>query len=338
MMGGSNFKGIAACDDRAGELITWLTDTLGREILAFQFASEDASFRRYFRVTEPARTFIVMDAPPDKMSTEPFIRIARKFRDLGLNTPDIDHFDVRRGFVMMTDFGRQTYFDVLDPDNADALYDAALDTLVQLQAATAAQAGGLPLYDAQLLRSEMELFREWYLPHRLDAAEIASLDEILNAIFEQLIASALEQPQVCVHLDYHSRNLMYRPDQPPGVIDFQDARIGPLTYDLVSLLRDCYIVWPREKVEYWISRYMQKMRHTASIALPDQQQLMRWFDWMGLQRHIKVAGIFTRLHDRDQKARYLSDMPTVLSYIKTVSRQYRELRPLHDLIVTVTRR
>ncbi len=338
MMADCNFKGITASDDRANQLVTWLTDTLGSSILSLQFASEDASFRRYFRAMEPGRTFIVMDAPPDKMSTEPFIRIARKFRDLGINTPEIDHFDAQQGFVMMTDFGSQTYFDALNPANADTLYAAALDTLVQLQAAPAAQLDGLPLYDTQLLRSEMELFPDWYLPHQLDTAEITDLDATLNAIFDQLIASALEQPQVCVHLDYHSRNLMHLPGQPPGVIDFQDARIGPLTYDLVSLLRDCYIVWPREKVADWIAQYLQKAKHATAIALPDRHQLMQWFDWMGLQRHIKVAGIFTRLHDRDQKARYLRDIPTVLNYIETVSRQYRELKPLHDLIVRIISR
>ena len=327
-----NLLRIAGKDARVLQLVEWLTITLQKNLLSIQFASEDASFRRYFRVFEQDLSYIVMDAPVEYMKIEPFIRIARKFHDIGLNVPQIREYDEQLGFAIITDFGNSTYFDVLTENNSNQLYDCALNSLILLQRASDDEPDFLPPYDATLLRSEMELFRQWYLPHKVGIDTESEVSEILDSTFDLLISKALEQPKVWVHLDYHSRNLMFIDNQDPGIIDFQDAVLGPFTYDLVSLLRDCYIVWPREKVEFWITEYLRKARNASIHREVDAQQFIHWFDWMGLQRHIKVVGVFTRLNDRDSKSKFLKDIPTVLAYIESVSRKYTELKPMHELI------
>ncbi len=273
-----------------------------------------------------------MDAPVEHMDLEPYVRIARTFGRCGMNVPEILEIDYRHGFAIITDFGNRNYLDILDDNCANDMYEDALNALVRLQAASLTQLNLLTPYDAELLQTEMNLFHQWYLPKQIGTQQIAEIYPLLNETYEMLIAKALEQPKVWVHLDYHSRNLMYVKQNNPGIIDFQDAVTGPVTYDLVSLLKDCYIRWPQPRVEHWIEQYLKK---TAAAGIPiqcDTGQFMEWFDWMGLQRHLKVAGIFTRLNDRDNKADFLRDLPRVFAYIESVCKKYSHFNELNKLL------
>jgi aminoglycoside/choline kinase family phosphotransferase len=320
---------------RLDALTQWLQRELG-QAPAIAPASADASFRRYFRIAHAGRTLIVMDAPPDKEQTGPFLHIARLLRGAGLNAPEILAADTEQGFLLLTDLGQTHYLGALTGANVQQLYGDALHALFVMQTRLRAEAAGLPLYDAAVLAREMELFREWYLiQHRglsLSAAQHAALD----AVFERLISMALAQPRVFVHRDYHSRNLMLTPEDNPGILDFQDALYGPVTYDLVSLLRDCYIAWPRAQVEAWALDYLQRLQQVGVIpARTDARTLLQWFDWMGVQRHLKAAGIFARLNHRDHKPGYLADIPRTLGYVREVSSRYAELEPLAGLLAEV---
>lgn len=313
--------------DRLTQLQQWLESLSANTYTDLQIASADASFRQYFRVTnkQDNKTYIVMDAPPDKEDCYPFVQVTELIRSTGVNAPDIIAIDIKQGFLLLDDLGNKPYLQNLNEDTADELYIDAIDALVKMQTIDAL----LPAYDAKLLQTEMDLFETWYLNRHLGVELSKTQKTILQSVFASLIKNAEEQPQVFVHRDYHSRNLMISDTNNPGVIDYQDAVIGPITYDLVSLLRDCYIEWPREKVEHWLDLYLARITPTHFI---DRVTLMRWFDLMGLQRHLKVLGIFARLNYRDGKSQYLDDLPLTLKYVLYICGQYKEFRPLKKLI------
>jgi hypothetical protein len=280
--------------------------------------SGDASFRRYFRFTVDQRSWIAVHAPPDKENNQAFVDVAALFADHGLNVPVLLAWDREQGFMLLTDFGDQLLWPLLDADSVDMWYQKSLAAVAQLQAIPLNHAK-LPYYDSQRLQTELRLFTEWFVEKLLDYSLSLAEQQRIDTVFSILTQSALAQPQVVVHRDYHSRNIMVLPSGELGLIDFQDAVIGPYTYDPVSLLRDCYIVWPREKVEQWLESFRKNY-------WPDEQPatLLRDFDWMGLQRHLKVLGIFARLNLRDGKPRYLDDLPLVLHYTLSVARRYKE--------------
>ena len=313
---------------RLNNLSGWLTQILGADISSLEPASEDASFRRYFRLFHDRRSYVVMDAPPDNETTEPFVRIARRFQKFGLNVPEIHAVNSDRGFVLLTDLGSTTYLNVLNQENVDQLYSDAIDSLVKLQAATATEPHFLPPYDADLLCFEMELFRQWYVTKHRQFKLTGRQNEMLTESFNLLKTKALEQPKVWVHRDYHSRNLMLVAHNNPGILDFQDAVYGPITYDLVSLLRDCYISWSDEQIGAWIELYRSRALNVGLDVGRNKTEFGKWFDWMGVQRHLKATGIFARLHHRDGKSNFLNDIPNVLAYIETVCATYPELHEL----------
>lgn len=324
--------------ERLELLKTWLTNNVGIGAFKIEPASSDASFRRYFRVQPESNseglveTFIVMDAPPSHEDTGPFVKISRMLIEYGVNAPVVNQVDAKQGFLLLSDLGSIQYLERLDSSNVDQLYGDALDSLFKLQLHGPRQSGELPPYDHALLLREMELFREWYLQKHLGLSLTTNQHDMLNATFDLLAQSALEQPRVFVHRDYHSRNLMITPQHNPGVLDFQDAVIGPVTYDLVSLLRDCYIAWPRERVETWALAYLDRAKQAGIIQESDPQTLLRWFDLMGAQRHLKASGIFARLNYRDGKPGYLKDIPRTLSYVADVSRRHEALQPFHEFL------
>lgn len=292
-------------------------------------ASADASFRRYFRVTEGAQTWIAMDAPPDKETLQPFIDVGERLTSVSVNAPKLYQSDLDQGFLLMDDLGSTPYLSQLTSDTADSLYGDAFDTLVKIQTA---DASGLPLYDENLLNNELQLMPLWFLQKhlgiKLSTAEIAALEKL----FSFLIVASVEQPQVFVHRDFHSRNLMVTNKNNPGVIDYQDAVLGPICYDLASILRDCYIAWPEHQIDGWVNDF-RLMAIDAGLMTEDvnQEQFKRWFDLIGLQRHIKVLGIFARLSHRDGKAAYLDDLPLTLSYVLSVAARYDETASLVSL-------
>jgi len=292
--------------------------------------SGDASFRRYFRQAVKDGSFIAVDAPPDKENNPVFVEIAQAWFEQGIAVPKVIKADFEQGFMLLADMGDQLLLPLLTEDSADDLYDQAMDSLIHI----ANSQHVLPSYDQELLDREMALFRDWFLLEHLNF-ELTNNDErILKDTFELLRESALGQIQVPVHRDYHSRNIMVLKDNSLGIIDFQDAVQGAITYDLVSLLRDCYISWPQEKVHGWVKSYFAKAKKAHIIGAISEQQFILWFDWMGLQRHIKVAGIFARLAIRDGKQDYLNDIPLTLSYIVEVSAQYDALSEFHMWLQT----
>jgi aminoglycoside/choline kinase family phosphotransferase len=311
----------------------WLENDLLLNIEHCEPASSDASFRRYFRIKASHGQFIVMDAPPEKENIEPFIRIAALMRQSQIHVPAIFEQNLTDGFLLLEDFGSHCLLDRLDSHSAEALYQSACDSLFRLQSHTPIQGSGLPSYNEALLQRELGIFDDWFLTQLLDIDLPAP---VLNNVHKLLISSALEQPVTCVHRDYHSRNLMVLGDNSPGIIDFQDAVIGPITYDLVSLLRDCYIAWPEHQVEQWLNHYYRRLLQ-AGLTDCDLGQFKRWFDLMGMQRHLKAIGIFSRLHLRDGKSGYLKDIPRTLNYVIRVCAVYPELtdfgRFLGDLVL-----
>lgn len=317
-----------ADDARRLMLEDWLGDIFDHPAGTIHPASADASFRRYFRFvdTQANRSLIVMDAPPDKEDCTAFIQISRLLRDAGVNAPEVITQDLSRGFLLLSDLGTEDYLNHLH-DTPEPLYSDAIDALIKMQAIEA----DLPAYDDKKLTQEMALFEQWYVQRHLGATLSAEQQSILQDTMRLLCDNALEQPQVFVHRDYHSRNLMRTDENNPGVIDFQDAVIGPVTYDLVSLFKDCYIQWPRVQVEDWLDSYRQR-----SGCEHDREQFLRWFDLMGLQRHLKVLGIFARLNYRDGKSRYLDDLPLTLTYALDTCTRYPQLQAMHELLQQLT--
>lgn len=317
-------------DYRLQQIIEWLPAVLACDEFEVTPASADASFRRYFRVAYSGQTAIIMDAPPGKENPQPFIQIARLLRGAGVNAPRILAENLQQGFLLLSDLGDESYLQVLNMDNADKLYAQAMQALLKIQSIPPASVR-LPPYGSGLLWQEMTLFRDWFLGRHLGIELTLSQAQRLEAIFQLLVESALQQPKVVVHRDYHSRNLMAC-DDGPGVIDFQDAVIGPLSYDLVSLLRDCYIRWPVNYVEQWAMDYFgQWLRHTGSRGI-SPQQFLTWFDLMGVQRHFKAIGIFARLNYRDHKPGYLNDIPLTLNYVFEAGQRHSSLSDLNQLL------
>jgi len=313
----------------------WLKFTLESDDIDITVASADASFRRYFRVESDGKTWIAMDAPPDKEDCKPFVKVATAFHYVGMNVPEIYAQDLSDGFLMLTDFGNTCYLDKLSDETSDKLYSDAMQALLNLQVNPKIRNIDLPAYDALLLDREMRLFDEWFLMKHLQHNLSNDEQRLLDETYELLKNEALSQNQAWVHRDYHSRNLMIVAENNPGVIDFQDAVVGAITYDLVSLLRDCYISWPNEKVEQWVLQYHEMLKTKGFCLDISEAQFMRWFDWMGIQRHLKAIGIFARLNYRDNKPAYLNDIPRTLNYVKTVSSKYTELENFHHFIVNI---
>ncbi len=319
-------------DKRLEVLKEWIGQTLHTAEFDIRPASADASFRRYFRVTHGSRTVIAMDAPPAQENSRPYIEIAQRLHALGLNVPEILAHDLKRGLLLVSDLGDQLYLRHLNETTVERLYGDALGALIVLQAGIFTDSDFLPEYDTALLMREMELFREWYLGRHLGLTLSARQQGTLDQTFDVLTRSALAQPQVWVHRDYHSRNLMLTERNNPGILDFQDAVRGPVTYDLVSLLRDCYIAWPRARVEDWVKGYHALALQSGTPVGEDEGLFLQWFDLMGVQRHLKACGIFARLNHRDHKPGYLADIPRTLGYVHEVSARYSELLPFHALL------
>jgi len=318
-----------ASDSRLAALTHWVVDTLGFAGSRIEPASADASFRRYFRVARGSDTYIVMDAPPDKEDLRPFVGVARTLAAMGLNVPIVLARDEPQGFLLLSDLGTRQYLDELAAErDVERLYADALQALVTLQTTDDGAARRLPPYDRALLLREMDLMPEWFLVRHLGLDVGAPDRALLHRTFDTLADAALAQPRTFVHRDYHSRNLLLCEDANPGILDFQDAVYGPVTYDAVSLLKDCYVAWPQARVRGWVLGY-REMLLEAGVSLGgdgrgDPDGFVRWFDLMGLQRHIKVLGIFARLFHRDGKAGYLKDLPRVLDYVRAAAAAYPE--------------
>jgi hypothetical protein len=320
-------------DARLALLQGWLARDLGLRPARIERASSDASFRRYFRVVCDDRTLVAMDAPPEAEDVRPYLHVTALLEPLGIHVPHVHEADVARGFVLLEDLGSTHYLAQLgaggDPQR---LYGDALQALAQIQLRGAAAAAELPPYDRAPLARELALMPEWFLDRHL-MLELASAErEMIASAFEFLIGEALSQPQVFVHRDYHSRNLMVVAERNPGVLDFQDALRGPIGYDLVSLLKDCYISWPRERVLEWVNGYRSLLQSRGGRVGDSAAQFVRWFDLIGVQRHIKVLGIFARLWYRDGKPGYLRDLPLTLDYVREACRLYPELAPLSEFL------
>jgi aminoglycoside/choline kinase family phosphotransferase len=323
---------MISTDFRIMSLLDWLENDCLLNVQGCEPASNDASFRRYFRVKIDDKNFIAMDAPPDKEDIVPFIEIATLLKDANVNTPTLLHCNLEDGFLLLEDFGSQWLLDELSEHNAGELYEKALNDLLPLHTNESLLNADLPAYDAELLRREMALFEQWFVEQLLDEELPQDLWENVQQL---LIQSALEQPVVCVHRDYHSRNLMVLKNGDLGVLDFQDAVLGALTYDIVSLLRDCYIDWDDKKIESWLHNYFEKL-HAAKVVDCDFAVFKRWFDLMGMQRHLKAIGIFARLHLRDEKSDYLKSIPRTLNYVVQVCGVYPELREFQKIVEKLT--
>lgn len=320
-------------DQRFNQLSSWL-DTHNSPVQNVAALSGDASFRRYFRVHTPDQSFIAMDAPPQKENCRPFVNIAQDLKRIGVNTPQIHNMDLEQGFLLLSDFGDLLLNNVLNDANADHWYQRCFDELLLIQ-----QHQQLPNYPLKSYNNglysyyeESSWFLTWYMQqYRQQPLSHQQLAEIEREI--HLIVKAMpEQPQVVVHRDYHSRNIMVVGDADIALLDFQDAVIGPITYDLVSLLRDCYIDWPLERVHNWVKHYHERLLAAGILTDCSQQQFIRWFDWAGLQRHLKCIGLFVRLNLRDNKPGYLQYIPRLVNYIKQATASYPELWLLHELM------
>jgi aminoglycoside/choline kinase family phosphotransferase len=323
-------------DPRLITLQSWLAARFAGGGFALAPASEDASFRRYFRVSfaDGRASLIVMDAPPGKEDCGPFLHVAGLFAAAGAHVPRVHAENLAEGFLLLEDLGGTTYLEHINstgtnPDSAAPLYEAAIDALVAIQVSGSSVT--LKPYDKALLERELALFPDWYVARHLESTLSPGDARLLAEGFESIVANNLAQPRVHVHRDYHSRNLMVC-DPLPGVLDFQDAVHGPITYDLVSLLKDAYVGWDEEHVIDWCVRYWEKARRAGLPVCADFAVFYRDFEWMGVQRHLKVAGIFARLAHRDGKQRYLSDLPLVLDYLTRACARYRELGPLAGLL------
>ena len=313
--------------DRIKSIHDWLTDIFGEPVTLISLAG-DASLRRYFRLTLAGKRYVLMDSPPDYAPTATFIQVTHTLSQANVVVPEIIAADNDRGFLLLSDLGEIHYLDRLTEATAPALYHRAIDTLIKMQSA---ETTALPAYDRQRLDDETQLFEDWFLGRHL-GIELDRTDRTaFSHLKDRLNAMALAQPTCFVHRDYHSRNLMVRENAEPGVLDYQDAVVGPITYDLVSLLRDVYIKWPDPFVSEMVDRFFGKVAAEQRVAC-SRQEFGIWFDWMGVQRHLKVAGIFCRLFYRDHKPNYLPDIPLTLRYLHEVAKRHDELSFLPALI------
>ena len=319
-------------DARLALIHTWLTQELGLHLQRLEPASNDASFRRYFRAFIGERTLVIMDAPPEKEDVRPYLKVSRLLEGVGVHVPHVHEADTTRGLLLLEDLGSTQYLArLIAGDDPELLYGDALSALADIQVRGQDAARELQPYDYAALMREMALMPEWFCARHLALELSAEEREIIDAAFDFLIAEALAQPTVFVHRDYHSRNLMVLATRNPGIVDFQDALRGPMGYDLVSLLKDCYISWPRDRVERWVEGYRSTLWVRGSIAR-SSQEFLRGFDMIGVQRHIKVLGIFARLWYRDGKAGYLNDLPLTLEYVRDTCKRYEELADLSGLL------
>ena len=313
--------------DRIEIIEKWLKIQLNQDF-ELAPASSDASFRRYFRIISNKKTFILMDAPPDLEKIDHFINITNKLIAADINSPKIICFDIELGLILMTDFGSQTFLDVLDSNNSNELYSKAILSLLKIQ--TKVNIKGLQNYSEDLLLGEMSLFPEWYLA-KFKKFKFEDQTE-LHEIFSLISKKTLTQNKCFIHRDYHSRNLMFIAENNPGILDYQDAVVGPLTYDLVSLLKDAYIEWDEDFVLDQSVRYWEKAKQAGLIKNEDFSSFYEDFEWMGVQRHLKILGIFSRLSIRDKKNQYLKNIPLVEKYLMFTSERYKNLHPLRKIL------
>ncbi len=347
--------------ERFKELLQWLENTPQINFANYTqpvSASADASFRSYYRIEKlmqkgigsvaespnncnNCNSLIIMDAPPLYEDCSSFIKVTEHFLQLGLNVPKIIAQNLDKGFLLLTDLGTTTFLSILDENNVESLYEDAFDALVTLQSKGTSLSQTLPEYNANLLQTEINLFPDWFLQEHLNIDLKSQNYQTWLNTSDLLVKNALKQPKTYVHRDFHSRNLMIttaenntgnNTDNNPGILDYQDAVSGALTYDAVSLLRDCYIVWPAEQVKEWQRQYFLKLCTANVVTKSDWQGFVQSMDWMGIQRHLKAAGIFARLNYRDGKDGYMNDIPATLNYISSVASQYKELKYLTDLV------
>jgi aminoglycoside/choline kinase family phosphotransferase len=325
---------MSSSDARLDQLQHWLRDELHWPLARIAPASADASFRRYFRIWRAdGQSRVVMDAPPDREDVGPYLQVSGLLERCHVHVPRVEASDVRAGFVLLEDLGTASYLSRLrDGADPDALYGDALEALLRIQLEGHDAARELPPYDRAVLAREMALLPEWFCARHLGLELGEDERGLIDSTFEFLIAAALAQPVVFVHRDYHSRNLMALEHDNPGIIDFQDALAGPGGYDLVSLLKDCYIDWPRARVEGWVGDFRSRLVARGGDGGSDGAEFLRWFDLIGLQRHLKVLGIFARLWYRDGKSGYLNDLPRTLRYVEEVARRYPELRAFSNWV------
>ncbi|XLZ69209.1 phosphotransferase [Massilia sp. SR12] len=335
----SNLSSPAA-DPRLAELKEWLQGLDLVDVASARPASVDASFRRYFRVDVlPAQraahgaTLVVMDAPPERENVPAFVKVQGLLADAGVSVPAIVAENIERGFLLLSDLGSVTYLQALNPDSAATLYAEALSALVKIQQAS--QPGVLPEFDRAFMLRELNIFPEWYIGKHLGLTLSEAQQKELDKVFEAILANCLAQPQVYMHRDFHSRNLMWMDADNPGILDFQDAVYGPITYDAASLLRDAYVSWDEELVLDWVIRYWQHARSAGLPVKKDFDDFYKDFEYMALQRHLKILGIFCRLNYRDGKSLYLGDLPTVMDYVRKTANRYRDLKPLIKLLDTL---
>ncbi len=337
---------------RQKQLTDWLSGLYPNQTFTLAPASADASFRRYFRASfADGSTKVVMDAPPQHEDCKPFIHVGKLFEEAGTHVPHVYSLDLEQGFLLLSDLGNTTYLQALATEKAASLYGAATDALIKIQLAS--KENELPPYDEALLRRELNLFPEWYIAKHLGVTLSDKQQAKLEEVFKRILANNLAQPCVYVHRDFHSRNLMYiesplpnpRPQEgeganeksnlqfSPGILDFQDAVYGPITYDLASLFKDAYIKWEEEEIMDWLIRYWEKARKVGLPVREDFGEFYRDYEMMGVQRHIKVLGIFARLYHRDGKDGYLKDMPLVMDYLRRACERYVDLKPLLVLLM-----
>lgn len=320
--------------DRLAQIEKWIAHLYPDQPCTLAPASADASFRRYYRASLPGRTLIAMDAPPGQEDCGPFVRIAGLMAAAGLNVPAVVAQDLPRGFLLLSDLGHTTYLAALDADNADRLFGDAIEALLRWQLASAKDV--LPDYDRALLRRELDLFPDWYLRRHLGIEPDNAQRQALEATFEKILANNLAQARVFVHRDFMPRNLMVC-EPNPGILDFQDAVYGPITYDLASLFKDAFVSWEETRVLDWTVRYWEKARRAKLPVHADFADFYRDFEWMGLQRHLKVLGIFARISHRDGKSDYVRDTPRFLRYVRSVAVRYTALHPLLKLLDRIER-
>lgn len=318
-------------DSRLDLARRWLSEELRLGDFALAPASSDASFRRYFRVSRDAGTLILMDAPPEREDSRPFLDLAARIAAAGVTVPRVLAVDLDLGLLLLTDLGDTHYLSAIAGGaSREPLYADALDALLAMQ--TRVPTGGIPAYDERLLRFELGIFREWYLGRHLGVSLSAAQDRGLAEAEDVLVAAGLEQPHTFVHRDYHSRNLMVLTEGNPGVLDFQGAVVGPVTYDLASLLRDCYVAWPADWVTDTALGYQRRLQEAGVLPETDPPEFLRWLDLTGAQRHLKAVGIFARLHHRDGKPHYLADIPRTLGYVREAAARRPEIGGLLDLL------
>ena len=318
-------------NDRAAARLAWARHTLGDASLTLEPASSDASFRSYWRTSHGGQSWIVMDSPPEREDPRPWLAIGARLAAAGLHVPKVSAQDLEQGFLLIEDLGSRLYLAELDDANADRLYGDAMDALLALQ--TRVSADDLPPFDHTVLMNGLEVMPAWFLERHLGHTPDCDEWDVLEAAFDVIMRNALSQPQVFVHRDYHSRNLLQVDSNNPGIVDFQGALHGPITYDLASLLRDAYVAWPRERVEGWVESYRLRLRQAGMIgAHIDAGHFLRWFDLTGLHRHVRVLGQFYRLWYRDGKPGYLKDVPQVYRYVIEAAHRYPELAGFAELL------